>query len=252
MGILDELQAVLIHHSANSHDWPIGGPANGILPTHKKMTPPVSTGNSISGTNGSVSTMVNISHRESVPRLIKASLDTKQLVLEDTKLQADIVGAVDMISKAFASGKKLWFCGNGGSAADAQHLAAEFSGRFYKDRKALPAEALHCNSSYLTAVANDYSYDVIYSRLIDGIASEGDVVVGISTSGNSANVVKAFEKAHEMGVMTIGLTGAKGGKMRGLSDIILAMPSSDTPRIQECHILVGHIICQLVEEILFP
>jgi len=130
-------------------------------------------------------------------------------------------------------------------------LAAEFSGRFYKDRKALPSDALHCNSSYLTAVANDYSYDVIYSRLLEGLAKSGDVLVGISTSGNSANIVKAFEMAKSIGVVTVGFTGATGGKMKPLSDFLINIPSTTTPRIQESHILVGHIICELVEENIF-
>jgi D-sedoheptulose 7-phosphate isomerase len=149
---------------------------------------------------------------------------------------------------AFKNGNKVLFCGNGGSAADAQHLAAEFSGRFYTDRDALPAEALHVNTSYLTAVANDYSYDVVYSRIIKGIGKKGDVLVGLSTSGNSGNIVKAFETAKEKGMITIGFTGATGGKMKDLSDYLLNVPSNDTPRIQESHILLGHIICQLVEE----
>ena len=130
-------------------------------------------------------------------------------------------------------------------------MAAEFSGRFYKDRKALPSEALHCNTSYLTAVANDYSYDVIYARLIEGIAKPGDVLVGISTSGNSGNIVKAFEMAKTKQVVTIGFTGDKGGKMKEISDYLINVPSNDTPRIQESHILVGHIICELVENNIF-
>ncbi|RYE55409.1 MAG: SIS domain-containing protein [Sphingobacteriales bacterium] len=136
----------------------------------------------------------------------------------------------------------------GGSAADAQHLAAEFSGRFYKDRKALPAEALHCNTSYLTAVANDYSYDIVYARLIEGIGTTGDVLIGLSTSGNSKNIVRAFEVAQEIGITTVGFTGVSGGLMKANSDYLFNVPSSDTPRIQEAHILIGHIICQLVEE----
>ena len=143
------------------------------------------------------------------------------------------------------------FCGNGGSASDAQHLAAEFSGRFYTDRDALPAEALHCNTSYITAVANDYSYDVIYSRLIKGIGKPGDVLVGLSTSGNSKNIVNAFEVAKEKDMLTIGFTGSSGGKMKKLSDVLINIPSDDTPRIQESHITLGHIICQFVEEIYF-
>ena len=158
---------------------------------------------------------------------------------------------VDAITNAFKNGNAVYFAGNGGSAADAQHLAAEFSGRFYKDRKALPSDALHCNSSYLTAVANDYSYDVIYARLLEGLAKPGDVLVGISTSGNSGNIVKAFEMAKSIGVVTIGFTGAGGGKMKSLSDFLINIPSTTTPRIQESHILVGHIICELVEENIF-
>ena len=158
---------------------------------------------------------------------------------------------VDIISIAFKNGNKVLFCGNGGSAADAQHLAAEFSGRFYIDRPALPAEALHCNTSYLTAVANDYSYDMIYARLLQGIGKKGDVLIGLSTSGNSTNIIKAFEVAKEKGMINIGFTGATGGAMKNLSDYLLNVPSTDTPRIQESHILLGHIICQLVEEKLY-
>jgi len=157
----------------------------------------------------------------------------------------------DVIAKAFANGNKVLFCGNGGSAADAQHLAAEFSGRFYSDRDPLPSEALHCNSSYITAVANDYGYDVVYSRIIKGTGKPGDVLVGLSTSGNSVNIIKAMEQAKKLGMITVGLTGATGGKMKEVCDYLLNVPSSDTPRIQESHITVGHIICQLVEEALF-
>jgi len=183
--------------------------------------------------------------------IIAASIAVKQQVLEDEAMQQKIAEAVAVITAAFNNGKKVLFCGNGGSAADAQHLAAEFSGRFYIDRKALPSEALHCNTSYLTAVGNDYSYDVIYARIIDGIGNEGDVLVGLSTSGNSRNVIKAFESAKEKGMITIGLTGATGGQMKAYSDFLFNVPSTDTPRIQESHILIGHIICQLVEEAIF-
>src|SRR5436189_5122548 len=134
---------------------------------------------------------------KNISNIIKASIDVKKQILENTELLATIEKVVEVIVNAFKNGKRVYFCGNGGSAADAQHLAAEFSGRFYTDRKALPAEALHCNTSYLTAVANDYGYDVVYSRIIDGIGQEGDVLVGLSTSGNSRNIVNAFEKAKE-------------------------------------------------------
>jgi D-sedoheptulose 7-phosphate isomerase len=188
---------------------------------------------------------------ENIKDLITASISVKQQVLNNEALLSIVKETVDVIVAAFKNGNKVLFCGNGGSAADAQHLAAEFSGRFYIDRDALPAEALHCNTSYLTAVANDYSYDAIYSRLIKGIGIKGDVLIGLSTSGNSTNIVKAFETAKEKGMLTVGFTGESGGRMKPLSDYLVNVPSTDTPRIQECHMLVGHIICQLVEEKLF-
>ena len=186
--------------------------------------------------------------RDQIVSIIKASIDTKQQVLENELLLQTINSCIHKIVMAFKNGNKVLFCGNGGSAADAQHLAAEFSGRFYTDRKALPAEALHCNTSYLTAVANDYSFDVIYSRLIEGIGQHGDILIGLSTSGNSKNIVQAFETAKEKGMVTIGFTGTSGGQLKSLSDYLINVPSADTPRIQETHILIGHIICQLVEE----
>ena len=185
---------------------------------------------------------------DKIKKIIKSSIDTKQSVLQNEGLLKTIAASVDVIVNAFRNGNRVYFCGNGGSAADAQHLAAEFSGRFYTDRKALPAEALHCNTSYLTAVANDYSFDDIYSRLIDGIGESGDVLIGLSTSGNSANIVKAFETARKKTMVTIGFTGKSGGNMKPLCDHLVNIPSTDTPRIQESHIMVGHIICQLVEE----
>ncbi|MBL7917831.1 MAG: D-sedoheptulose 7-phosphate isomerase, partial [Bacteroidia bacterium] len=148
-------------------------------------------------------------------------------------------------------GKVLW-CGNGGSAADAQHLAAELSGRFYYDRPPLFSEALHVNTSYTTAVANDYSYDVIYSRLVKAMGRKGDVLIGLSTSGNSANVVKALEVANDLGMITVGFTGETGGKMKDVCKILINIPSTDTPRIQECHMLLGHTYCEMVEMALFP
>ncbi|HVX26255.1 MAG TPA: D-sedoheptulose 7-phosphate isomerase [Parafilimonas sp.] len=188
---------------------------------------------------------------EKIKSIISASIETKQQILNNDEFIKKIENAVDVIVHAFQQGKKVLFCGNGGSAADAQHLAAEFSGRFYKDRKALPSEALHCNTSYLTAVANDYSYDVIYARLVDGIGVEGDVLIGLSTSGNSGNIIKAFDVAHTNKMITVGFTGASGGKMKDISDHLFNVPSTDTPRIQESHIMIGHIICELVEEKLF-
>jgi D-sedoheptulose 7-phosphate isomerase len=155
---------------------------------------------------------------------------------------------VVVIVDAFRRGHRIYFCGNGGSAADAQHLAAEFSGRFYKDRQALPAEAMHGNTSYLTAVANDYVYDQIYARLIAGIGQQGDVLIGLSTSGNSPNIVEACKAARAKDMVVIGLTGVSEGNMSEFCHHIIQVPSGDTPRIQESHIMIGHIICELVEE----
>jgi D-sedoheptulose 7-phosphate isomerase len=185
---------------------------------------------------------------EKIKNIIQASIDVKQQILLSEELLSTVEKVVNTITTSLKEGKRIYFCGNGGSAADAQHLAAEFSGRFYTDRKALPAEALHCNTSYLTAVANDYSFDLIYARLINGIGDKGDVLIGLSTSGNSANIVKAFEVAREKQITTIGFTGLSGGAMKSMSDYLINIPSTDTPRIQESHIMIGHIICQLVEE----
>ncbi len=183
-----------------------------------------------------------------VKEIIIASIETKQKLLGDEDLLKAICDTVNVMVHAFQHGNRIYFCGNGGSAADAQHMAAEFSGRFYKDRKALPAEALHCNTSYLTAVANDYSFDDIYSRLIGGIGENGDILVGLSTSGNSKNIINAFEVARQKAMITVGFTGATGGKLKTLCDHLINIPSTDTPRIQESHIMVGHIICELVEQ----
>ena len=184
---------------------------------------------------------------EQIKNIVQSSINVKQEVLQNEDLLKTVKECIAVIVKAFKGGNKVLFCGNGGSAADAQHLAAEFSGRFYTDRDSLPSEALHCNSSYLTAVANDYSYDVIYSRLLKGMGNKGDVLVGLSTSGTSKNIYNAFEVAKEKGMITIAFTGATGGTLKSLSDYLINVPSTDTPRIQESHILLGHIICQLVE-----
>ena len=186
-----------------------------------------------------------------IKELIQSSIDTKMNLLTNEQLLSDIQRVVHMITRCYQNGGKVLFCGNGGSAADAQHIAAELSGRFYFDRPPLYAEALHVNTSYVTAVANDYSYDHIYSRMTEACGKPGDILVGISTSGNSKNVVKAIEKANELGMITISMTGNSGGKLKDISQVTLNVESNDTPRIQECHILIGHIICQLVEEELF-
>ena len=186
-----------------------------------------------------------------ISQSIQQSIAAKQAILNDSDFQARIQQAAEMITASLRNGGKIHFCGNGGSAADAQHLAAELSGRFYFDRPPLNAEALHCNTSYLTAVGNDYGYDLIFSRLLRGTAKAGDVIVGISTSGNSKNILKAFEVAKEMGVGIIAMTGATGGAMKEWADVLLNVASQDTPRIQESHIMIGHIICELVESAMF-
>ena len=186
--------------------------------------------------------------QERIRSILEESAGIKRRLAEDGNVHLRLSHAVALMVDALKAGRRLWFCGNGGSAADAQHLAAEFSGRFYMDRRALPAEALHCNSSYLTAVANDYGYEFVYERLVDGVCQKGDVLVGLSTSGNSANIVRAFMAARDKGVHTIGFTGEGGGKMAALSDILLDVPSTDSPRIQEAHILMGHLLGQLAEE----
>ncbi|MCX6267109.1 MAG: D-sedoheptulose 7-phosphate isomerase [Bacteroidetes bacterium] len=183
---------------------------------------------------------------------IKESIEVKQKLLTNSLLISDIRKIAVACTNAFSRGNKVLFCGNGGSAADAQHLAAEFSGRYYYDRPPLPAEALHVNSSFLTAVANDYSFDEVYARLVKGIGKEGDILIGLSTSGNSKNIIRAFEVAREMGITTVGLTGETGGNLASLCDFLINIPSMDTPRIQESHIMVGHIICEQVESTLFP
>ena len=183
---------------------------------------------------------------------ITQSIETKQKILNDPILLKVIGDVVSACATAFCNGNKVLFCGNGGSAADAQHLAAEFSGRFYYDRPPLPSEALHVNTSYLTAVANDYSFDEVYSRLVKGIGQEGDILIGLSTSGNSKNVIRALEVANEIGMLTVAFTGESGGKMKDVADFLINVPSGDTPRIQESHIMIGHIICESVETSLFP
>lgn len=187
--------------------------------------------------------------------IIEARLRTHQETIaaieNDAVLKAGVAKTVEVITDCFRGGGRVYFCGNGGSAADAQHLAAEFSGRFYFDRPVLPADALHCNTSYLTAVGNDYGFDRVFARLISGLGRSGDILVGISTSGNSENILQAFEVCRKKGITTIALTGATGGRMKDLADLLINVPSTDTPRIQEAHITVGHIICELVEQAMF-
>jgi len=186
-----------------------------------------------------------------IKKNIAASAAVKQLMLEDETLLANMEAAAQLMIAAFRNGGKVLFCGNGGSAADAQHLAAELSGRFYTDRPPLYAEALHVNSSYVTAVANDYGYELVFARMVEAAGRPGDVLVALSTSGNSPNILKAVEQARKQGMTVIGFTGASGGLLRAHSDVLLNVPSVDTPRIQEAHILIGHILCEIVEREVF-
>lgn len=186
-----------------------------------------------------------------IKQAIENSLEVKSAILQNDDLLLSIEKAIEIIIDCYKNGGKVLFCGNGGSAADAQHLAAELSGRFYFDREPLFAEALHVNTSYLTAVANDYSYELVFARLVKAMGRKGDVLIGFSTSGNSKNVLQAFEEAKSKGMNCIAFTGKEGGKLKNNSDILINVPSNDTPRIQESHIMIGHIICERVEHILF-
>ncbi|MDZ4705041.1 MAG: SIS domain-containing protein [Saprospiraceae bacterium] len=186
-----------------------------------------------------------------IRQAIGESIQAKEKLLNDPRLLETVEQVIAVCIEAYRQSKKLLFCGNGGSAADAQHLAAELSGRFYFDRPPLFAEALHVNTSFMTAVANDYGYEEVYARMIRAAGQPGDVLFAMSTSGNSPNILKAIEAAKACGMIVVGMTGESGGNMRDRCDYLLNMPSTDTPRIQECHVLVGHTICELVEAGLF-
>ena len=189
--------------------------------------------------------------QESIINLINESVRTFTNISKDQHQVVLIENITNTILNAFRSDNKLLLCGNGGSAADAQHIAAELSGRFEIDRKPLNAEALHVNSSFVTAVANDYGYEEIYSRMVEAIGKNGDILLALSTSGNSKNIIRAIEKANSMGLITIGFSGKDGGAMQNLCKYNLIIPSDNTARIQEAHILVGHIICKLIEQKMF-
>ncbi|MFZ1974672.1 MAG: D-sedoheptulose 7-phosphate isomerase [Candidatus Acidiferrales bacterium] len=182
---------------------------------------------------------------------IQRSIEVKQALLSDATFCELVAQAAMQIVKSLRAGGKVLFFGNGGSAADAQHLAAEFTGRYLKERRALPALALHGNSSAVTAIGNDYGFEFVFARQMEALGQAGDVAVGISTSGNSPNVLRALEVARSKGIYTVTLTGASGGAMKKEADCALCIPSEETPRIQECHILAGHIICEIAEEMLF-
>jgi len=189
---------------------------------------------------------------EIIENSLREAIEVKSALLNDEKKLNLIKSAAEFCIESLARGGKVLLCGNGGSAADAQHIAAELSGRFKYDRPPLYAEALHVNGSYITAVANDYSYDVVFSRLVEAMGNGGDVLIALSTSGNSKNVIEAVKAANGKKMTTIGLTGKEGGKLKELCDICILVPSADTARIQECHITIGHIICEKIEKTMFP
>ena len=188
---------------------------------------------------------------EEIKSRFSESAEIKLKITRDDELIRKILGVAEDIVKALKSGNKVLICGNGGSAADAQHIAAELLGKFYMERKALPAISLNTNVSVLTAVANDYSYEDVFSRQVEGLGNPGDILIGISTSGNSKNILKAFKTARTLNIKTVGMTGITGGKMKDLSDVCLTVPSNVTPRIQESHITIGHIICEIIEKEMF-
>jgi len=189
--------------------------------------------------------------QEHISDILNDSLNNLQKVISDKGLILEIETITTKIIKAFKDGNKLLLCGNGGSASDAQHIAAELSGRFIKERKPLYAEALHVNSSYMTAVSNDYGFESTYSRMLEAIGKKGDVLIALSTSGNSENVVNAVKMANSLDMLSVGMSGATGGKIKELCQHNIIIPSSNTARIQEAHIIVGHIFCQIIEEKLF-
>jgi len=186
--------------------------------------------------------------KKTVEQIFTESIEVKQGTLK--KNLSQIIGAAESIIKAFKGGHKLFFCGNGGSAADSQHIAAEFVGRFQKERKAWPAIALTTDSSALTALGNDYTFDIVFSRQLQALGQKGDVLIAISTSGNSKNILEAVKEAKALGITSIGVTGGSGGQLAALSDIAIIAASSKTARIQESHLVIFHAICELVENTL--
>src|SRR5580693_2717652 len=186
-----------------------------------------------------------------VSRSIQASIAVKQHLLGNAEIISIVARVSERLVDTFSKGNKVLLFGNGGSAADAQHIAAEFVGRFAFDRPALPALALSVNPSCVTAIGNDYGFDLVFSRQIEALAQPGDLAIGISTSGNSSNVLHGLSAARKMGLGTVALTGCAGGKLKNAADYCICAPSNETPRIQECHILIGHIISELVEETIF-
>jgi len=193
----------------------------------------------------------NDNFEDRITSSIEASIAAKEKLLHDAEVVSTIAKVVELMVSALKQGNKLILFGNGGSAADAQHIAAEFVGRFAFNRPALPAMALSVNSSCVTAIGNDYGFDLIFSRQIEALGRSGDVAIGISTSGNSPNVIQALSVAKKMGMSTVALTSSTGGKLKDAVDYCLRAPSNEAPRIQECHILIGHIVSELVEQTMF-
>lgn len=191
-------------------------------------------------------------HQDFIRKQLLASAEVKKELASSDEINERIGRVSDIMVTCFQKDGKVLLCGNGGSAADAQHLSAELSGRFRKDRPPLFAEALHVNTSFVTAVANDYSYDEVFARMVRAMGRSGDVLLAFSTSGHSPNILRAVEEAREQKMTTVGFTGRDGGRLGAMCDIELRIPSDDTARIQEGHMLVGHTICELVEKILFP
>ncbi|AEA34634.1 D-sedoheptulose 7-phosphate isomerase [Hippea maritima] len=186
-----------------------------------------------------------------VKNQIKKSYEVKKNMLDNEKLIDEILEIGNLLIETYKKGNKLLIAGNGGSAADAQHIAGELVSKFYFDRPALPAIALTTDTSIITAIGNDYGYEYLFSRQIEANGVKGDVFLGISTSGNSKNIIEGLKTAKEKGLITIGLTGESGGKMKNLCDYCICVPSRETPRIQEAHILIGHILCSVIEEAIF-
>lgn len=186
--------------------------------------------------------------KEYIKENIREGLESKQQLLEDESLLSTVEEVAKKCIEAYKNGNKLLVCGNGGSASDAQHMVGELVGRYLKERKGIPAIALTANSTVMTAISNDYDYESAFAKQVRALGNEGDILIGISTSGNSGNVVKAFAEAKEMGIKTVGFTGRSGGKMKQCSDYLLNVTSDRTPRIQEMHILLIHTICGLIED----
>ncbi len=188
---------------------------------------------------------------EYISNQVKKSIDVKQQLLENNDLMELIKEVALKTTEVYKNGNKTLIAGNGGSAADAQHIAGEFVSRFYFDRPGIPSLALTTDTSIITAIGNDYGYEKLFARQVQANGVKGDIFIGISTSGNSANIIEALKECKEKGIITVGLTGEKGGKMAEICDYCIKVPSNETPRVQEAHILIGHIICAVVEEAIF-